>query len=725
MDNHHLLYYLGGVPVLGILAQWIAWRLKLPSILLLLVFGALLGFGMTWLSDNGMLHGSHGAEHHADQPAGSAHGASGAHQAGAVDGAAVDGGAVDGGAVDGVVEKNSAAVGDWQPIKDNLLFPAISLAVAVIMFEGGLTLRFSELKQAGGVVLRLCTIAVLVSWVLTALAAMLLLNFDVRIAALIGAVLVVTGPTVIAPLLHHIQPQPKISSIVKWEGIVVDPIGAILAVLMYQVISGLGSPSVWSVASPVIITVVVGGLLGALAGFVMTTLFRRYMVPDFLQGVVVLSTALGLFALSDFFQRESGLVTVTVFGVYLANQKSVSMRHVVQFKEHLVVLLISCLFIVLGSRIQLAEFIDLGFSGIAFVVALIVVVRPASIFIATAWSGLNWREKTFLAFMAPRGIVAAAVSSIFALEIMQLVSRHEQLMPLAEDAARLGPLTFLVITGTVGIYGLAAAPVARMLKLADPDPQGLLIAGGSEWIRDIAAAVHKAGIQVHLVDTNFPNVSAARMEGLPADCVSILSEHLEEDLQVSGIGRLLAMTGNDQVNSLAVREYTHHFGRENVYQLTPWDAGSGPRESTPAHLRGRLLFNDSLTYHTLENQLESEPQLVSVTSTQLSEKFDYDAFVEHYDGHATVLFTIDDKRKLAIATHDEPLAPVAGQTVIALVPFKDPAAKAIENAADDDDDYDEVEEDEVEEDHDDDVRDEADHDDDVQDEADQAAGGGS
>ncbi len=659
MDNHHLLYYLGGVPVLGILAQWLAWRFKLPSILLLLIFGALMGICMSWLADNGMLHAPHSDAHHTEE-----HGA---------------GSDVVSKEVAKVAEENHAKAGDWQPIENKLLFPAISLAVAVIMFEGGLTLRFSELKAAGGVVLRLCTIAVLVSWVLTALAAMWLLDFDWRIAALIGAVLVVTGPTVIAPLLHHIQPQAKISSMVKWEGIVVDPIGAILAVLMYQVISGLGTPSVWSVASPVLITVVIGGVLGVASGFVMTKLFRRYLVPDFLQGVVVLSTALGLFALSDFFQRESGLVTVTVFGVYLTNQKSVSMRHVVQFKEHLVVLLISCLFIVLGSRIDPQAFVDLGFAGIAFVLALVVVVRPASVFIATAFSGLNWREKTFLAMMAPRGIVAAAVSSIFALEVMELAKKHEELMPLLEDATQLGPLTFLVITGTVAIYGLGAAPLARLLKLADPDPQGLLIAGGSAWVRDIAAAVQKEGIRVFLVDTNYPNVAAAQMQGLPAACISILSEHLDERLELSGVGRMLALTGNDQVNSLAVREFTHHFGRENVYQVTPFDAGSGPRESTPAHLRGRLLFDEKLTAYSLENQLDTEPQLASITSTPLTEKFDFEAFKAHYDGRCTVLFTVE-KRKLAIATQDEPLKPLPGQTVIALVPFKDPAAKAIEHA---------------------------------------------
>jgi len=651
MDKHQLLYYLGGVPVLGILAQWIAWRLKLPSILLLLVFGALLGAGMSWLAESGRLDSAHGEPHVAETPADAK-----------------------------ATEALASPHGDWQPVKDDLLFPAISLAVAVIMFEGGLTLKLRELKEAGGVVLRLCTIAVLVSWVLTALAAMWLLNFDIRIAALIGAILVVTGPTVIAPLLQHIQPQPKIGSIVKWEGIVVDPIGAILAVLMYQVISGLGSPTIMSVAYPVLITVVIGSVLGVIAGFTITTLFRRYLAPDFLQGVVVLSSALAVFTLSDFFQRESGLVTVTVFGVYLANQKAVSMRHVVQFKEHLVVLLISCLFIVLGSRIQPAQFIELGFAGIAFLVALVVVVRPVSIFIATAYSGLNWREKTFLALMAPRGIVAAAVSSIFALDIIELAGGHEQLAPLAVDAARLGPLTFLVIAGTVALYGLAAAPVARFLELADPDPQGLLIAGGDDWARQIAAAVQEEGISVLIVDTSYPNIAAARMQGLPAECISILSEHLHEEVEMPGIGRLLAMTRNDQVNSLAVREFIHHFGRENTYQLTPWDAGSGPRESTPAHLRGRQLFDETLTYHSLENQLGSEAELMSVTSTPLTDVFDFEAFTSHYDGRATVLFTIDEKRRLAVSTVDEPLTPIAGQTVIALVPFKDPAAKAIENA---------------------------------------------
>jgi len=367
LREHAFFYYLAGVPLLGIAAQWLAWRLRLPSILLLLGIGVAVG---SFVSPDELL------AHLAD------------------------------------VDASTSAVGS------RVLFPIVSLSVAVILFEGGLTLRFHELKGAGSGVLRLVTIGALASWALTTFAAVILLHLDLRIAALVGAILVVTGPTVVAPMLRQIQPTRRVASAVKWEGIVIDPIGAILAVLVFEfVFAHAEHATLASIATMLFKTAAIGGVIGLATAALLAQSVKRYWVPDFLHGVVFLTVAMGVFALSNFLQEESGLVTVTVLGIALANQKTASIHHVLEFKEHLSVLLIACLFIVLGSRVNPRDVWNLGFGGLAFLAAMILVVRPVSVLLATIRSTLTLQERIFLGFLAPRGIVAAAVSSVFSLKL--------------------------------------------------------------------------------------------------------------------------------------------------------------------------------------------------------------------------------------------------------------------------------------------------------------------
>lgn len=610
--EHLFFYYLAGVPLLGIAAQWLAWRLRLPSILLLLGLGGALG---AVVNPDRLLAELAGAD-------------------------------------------SVASVGP------RILFPIVSLSVAIILFEGGLTLRFSELRDAGSVVLRLVTLSALVSWILTGVAASLCLGLDVRLAALIGAILVVTGPTVVAPMLRQIQPSRKMASIVKWEGIVIDPIGAVLAVLVFEFVfaEGGGAPAA-SIAFLLLKTAVIGVVLGVITASLLVQCVKRYWIPDFLHGVAFLTVALGIFALSNLLQEESGLVTVTVLGIALANQKSVSIHHVLEFKEHLRILLISCLFIVLGSRVDPLDVYELGIGGVAFLIVMIVAVRPAAVFIAAIGTKLSMQERTFLACLAPRGIVAAAVASVFALKLAASAGEMEGTV-LAEQATSLVPITFLVIVGTVFVYGFFAAPLANRLRLSDPNPQGILFAGAEPWIREIASQVQKEGFQILLIDTNYANVAAANMSGLPAECASILSEHVRDELDLAGIGRLLALTPNDEVNSLAVREFAHLFGRANVYQLTPWDDRSGRRTSISEHLRGRLLFAEDLHHDEIAQHMGGNRQL---KTTKLADEFRYEHFRERYGDSAIILFTIDETKKLSVRTPDQTATPQPGQTVIALV----------------------------------------------------------
>ncbi len=545
-----------------------------------------------------------------------------------------------------------------------IVFPLVSLAVAVILFEGGLSLRFSELKASvGGAVVRLCTVGVLVSWLLGSLLAWVILDIQMKLAVLLAAVLVVTGPTVVAPLLRYIRPNRKIGSVVKWEGIIIDPVGAILAVLVYEQLFFHEGEAVtlWSPVLGILKTAVIGIGIGCVSAWILAVVVKRYWLPDYLHGLAFLASALAMFALSNYLMHETGLVTVTVMGIFLANQKHLSIEHVVEFKENLGVFLISCLFIVLGSRLDLAVLGEVGWRGVLFVLLMILIVRPLSIWAAMWKSGLNREEKIFLAFLAPRGIVAAAVVSVFALKIIATAHGDESLIA---DAEVMVPATFMLIVGTVAIYGLGAAPLARKLGLAESKPQGILFGGAAAWIRDIAVILKDAGYAVVLVDTNYRNISAAKMAGLPAHCKSILSEYAHEEIDLAGVGRFMALTKNDAVNAMAVAEFSHFFGSQNVYRLLPRDADKGSRAKVGEVAKGRELF----TEHWGEERFEAayaegfRPKL-----TRISKEFTFEDFKAQHGEEVIVIFVIDKNGMVNINTTDIKLEPLSEQSVISFV----------------------------------------------------------
>jgi len=289
----------------------------------------------------------------------------------------------------------------------NLLLPLVSVTVAIILFEGGLSLKFSEVKEVTAVIRNLVTVGVLVSWVLTSLASYLIFGLGLQISILLGAVLVVTGPTVIIPLLRHVRPSGRVGSIIKWEGIIIDPIGAVLAVLVFEVIiSGGLEKATAQVVLSIFKTLVIGTVLGLAGAKLVVVILKRHWVPDFLQNPVSLMIVVFVFVCSNVVQVESGFLSVTLMGIALANQKWVSIKHIVEFKENLRVLFISSLFIILASRLTIDELsYVLNFKGFIFLVLMILVVRPLSIFISTYFTDLNLKEKLFLSWMAPRGVL--------------------------------------------------------------------------------------------------------------------------------------------------------------------------------------------------------------------------------------------------------------------------------------------------------------------------------
>lgn len=592
MEKHSILIALASLIVFGTGAQWLAWKMRLPSILLLLGCGFLAG------------------------------------------------------PVLGIVEPDKM-FGD-------LLFPFISLCVAVILFEGSLSLYYSELKEMGGVLLGFLTTGMLVTWCLSTLGAHYILSMPWLPSTLLGAILVVTGPTVIGPILRQIRPIGPVGPIARWEGIVIDPVGAILAVLVYDAYSTAvevgANASYWVVAQGLIVSLIAGISCGGIAATIVVHLIRRHSLPDHLESLITLLFVVLSFTVSNLIHRESGLIAVTLMGVLMANS-GVSLKHITEFKESLSLLLISGLFILLAARVNPESFTILGWKGPAFVAFMILVVRPLCVLVSTWGSSLNWKEKVFLAWLAPRGIVAAAVASIFAIELGPV------------DGAGLVPAIFLVIVGTVVVYGLTAYPLALKLGLASRDPQGLLIVGAHQAAQEIARAVQDAGFPVLLVDTNHRNIREANMAGLQTEELNILQDEAAENMDLGGIGRLLAMTSNDEVNSLASMNFAELFGRANVFQLTPWREAE-KNESSALHLRSRYLFTAGLTFERLLERIESGEK---VKTTKLSKEYDFARFKETTEGKAIVLFLVTGNRLNILAT-DGRVEAKPGDMVIYLAP---------------------------------------------------------
>lgn len=592
------MFQLAAILVLGVGAQWLSWRLRIPSILLLLVFGFAAG-PLTGLLDPDALFG-------------------------------------------------------------DLLLPIVSLSVATILLEGGLSLRLRDLRGGGRAVLGLLVAGIPLTLVLSAWLAQHTLALPLGLSILLGAVLVVTGPTVIVPLLSHVRPSGTVGSVARWEGIVNDPVGAILAALVSAaLLAPNGDTAAYEVALGALRGLTVGAVLGFAAALFLVQALRRFWAPDELSSPLVLGTGMLVYVAANAVEHEAGLTAVTLLGIALANQKTVPIAHIVEFKENLRVLLIAVLFIVLAARVpaDALPFRDPG--AWVFFAGLVLLVRPVATLVATTRSGLSWRERVFLSFLAPRGIVAAAVTSVFALE---LSAAHYP------GAERLVGLVFFVIVGTVTLYGLGAAPLARRLGLAVAHPQGVLQLGAHDWAREIARALTEAGFRVVLVDTNRAHVRAARLAGLEAHHGSILAEDLLEHVSLEGIGRLLCLSSSDEVNALATAHLGHLFERSDLFQLAPESLDSnGETPSIPLEFRGRMLFGEGVTFWELSRRFH---QGATIKRTTLSDEFDLDdlrATWEAEGAEVLPLFVVRSDGRLVILSADEPLDAEAGDTVLSLI----------------------------------------------------------
>ncbi|CEK14614.1 cation:proton antiporter [Chthonomonas calidirosea] len=589
-----LLEKLALIILLGTLAQWAAWKLRLPSILLLLLTGIVAGPVM------------------------------------------------------GVIRP--------ERILGNLLLPFVSSAVAIVLFEGGLSLKYDEVRQHGWVVASLVSVGVLTSWLLGVWGAHYLAGMGWPIAVLTGAILVVTGPTVIGPLLQLLRPKGPVGAILKWESIIIDPIGAALALLAFEVVFGVDihRPELFVLKST-LITIFYGGCIGIGAALLLVVALQRYWIPDQLQSPFTLALVLTINALAEHLQPESGLLAVVILGIALANQQAVNVEHIVEFKETLRTLLLGMLFIVLAARLRPGEMFSHFAQDMLYTLFVLFVIRPIVVLLCTFRSPLRWAERLFLMWTAPRGIVAASVSSVFALKLAS-VGHFE--------AERLVPTVFWVILCSVALAGFTSRPVAIRLGIAQKEAQGILFLGAGLAVREMAKALKAEGLPLLLVDTNPANVLSARMEDLPALRANVLSGMVRETLDLDGIGRLLACTPNHEVNTLAVLRFRGIFGRAQVYLLPPEGLTKVGHEEGGVHPYGRYLFRAELTSAQLE---ELFMRGATIKRTTFTAQFTYSDYLRHYGENAIPLFLIGDNRRVLISAENPLPPPKEGNVLISLI----------------------------------------------------------
>ena len=580
------------VGAIGVGSQWIAWRLRMPAIVLMLVAGILIG----------------------------------------------------------------PVLGIFDPARDigPLMGPMISSAVAIILFEGGLSLNFHTLQDAVGGVRRLVYIGAPLGWLMSALSLHYVAGLSWSSSAVFGGIMIVTGPTVIAPLLRTARLSRRPATLLQWEAILNDPIGALAAVLAFEVVIALNTATTASEAMlELLIGAAVATAAGVAAGIGLSRAFKRGWVPEYMKVPVLFALLLGVFAASDSVLHESGLLAVTIMGIVIANSKLPSYEEMRRFKEHATVLLVSGVFILLAAGLDVEALSNLDWRAAVFVAVVVLVARPATVFISLIGSGIPFREKLLVALTGPRGVVLVAVAGLFG----------ERLLSLGfEDAALIAPLAFALVAVTVVVNGFTLAPFARLLGLTGADTPGVVIIGGSDWTTQLAEVLKKVDIPVLMTDPNFIRLRKARAAGIDTFSGDILSEAAEQRVELVSYATLIAATENDAYNTLVTTDLAPEFGRENVFQVMR-EKSESSRHQLPRTLGGRPLGLDAT--HTELRQLVAEGW--QFRSTRLSEEFTLEDW-RNESPDARLLAQITTGGEIKFMRKNEEFKGGAGIQVIALRP---------------------------------------------------------
>ena len=509
------------VGALGVGSQWLAWRLRMPAIVLMLAAGLMIGPGL----------------------------------------------------------------GVLNPSEDfgTLMQPMLAIAVAIILFEGGMTLNFQSLSDAATGVRRLVLVGGPLGWAASTAALHWAAGLSWEVSAVFGGIMIVTGPTVIAPLLRQARLKSRPAKLLQWEAIVNDPGGALAAVLAFEVVIVLNNAeTAGDAVLQMVLGVAVAIALGAAGGWGLARAFRNALVPEYMKVPVLFVLLLGVFALSDSLLHESGLLAVTVMGLWIANANLPSYEELRRFKEHATILLVSGVFILLAANMSRETLMSLDWSAALFVAVVILIARPLPVLTALSFSNIPWRERLLVALTGPRGVVLVAVAGLFGERLASLG---------VDDAERIAPLAFALVAATVVLHGFTLTPMARLLGLTATETPGVMIVGGSRWSVALGTAFKKLDLPVLVADPNRAHLRSAREAGLEIFWGDILSEAAVHKLDFVSYDKIIAATDNDAYNTLVATDLAPEFGREHVFQLKRVRETSA-RHALPATLGGQKFAAD-------------------------------------------------------------------------------------------------------------------------------------
>ena len=546
---------LGGIIILGILAQWFAWKLKIPAILPLLLIGLLVGpISAEFLSS------------------------------------------------DGTKWIEPIWNGEEGLFAGKNLYYFISLSISIILFEGGLTLKFKEIKNVGPLVItKLITLGSLVTFFGAAVGAHFIFSLSWEMSFLFSSLIIVTGPTVITPILRNIPLRKDISAILKWEGILIDPIGALVAVLVFEFISvGAGQEYTKTALVEFGKIVLFGSTFGFTFAHALNFTINKKWIPHYLLNVVSLASVLGVFILSDTFAHESGLLAVVIMGMVLGNSKSSYLKDLLYFKESLSVLLISILFILLSANINFKDLMLIyNWETIILFAVVVFIIRPAAVLLSTYNSTLSLKEKIFISWVGPRGIVAAGIASLFGIT---LVNKG------VKDSEFITPLVFMIVMGTVLLNATTARFIAKSLGVFLKKSNGILIIGASEVSQLIARYLKDNNRHVVLIDSNQTNIANALNLGLDALTVDIYSDTLKDNIELNDIGYLMALTGSADINKIAIEKFKDDFGENGSFRLITSeeksDPTNNPKEGLFSHTDDFALLTNAAKTYPLINEVK-------------------------------------------------------------------------------------------------------------------------
>ncbi len=530
----------------------------------------------------------------------------------------------------------------------------VGFAVAIILFEGGLSLELSAFKSAGRAIRNLVTIGALVTWIAcSVLAHGFFPELGWGLSLLFGSLVVVTGPTVIQPLLHAVRPRQRIGDVLRGEAILIDPVGALLAVFIFEYLTETGTSGVALAFGKRLLIGI--GLGAGGAGLLYALLKRPNLLARDLRNLAVVAGAIGLYGLSETILSESGVLTVTLAGFLLGRMRPPGLEELEKFKGQLTMMMVAIVFVLLSANVELAGMLALGWPGVAVVLGIIFLVRPLTIFSCTVGTNLTTQEKLFLSWIAPRGIVAAAVSSLFAIV---LAERGE---PLGQVILS---LTFAVIAGTVLLQAPTARFVGKLLGVLEGKRNGVLFIGSNRVARGLARALDRAGYRVQLVDTSNYQVEEARKMGLNAVNTNALDPIEIEDLDLHGIGHMIAATPSDSINRVAVQLYAEEFGRENVRTFRMHNSPKDEQHSgEPLYLRG-----GEVLWEELNRELERGRE---VSMLEVDEELNVAELGEWIEG-ALPLLSFDGQKQLRFLEPGGRLA--KGDLLFYLAPAEAPAS---------------------------------------------------